>query len=188
MFRETLERELSPYLALSGAQLDLLGQHHSLLSQWNATMNLTRIINLEDMVRLHYCESLFLGRFLPIDNLRIIDVGSGAGFPGIPIAILRPEFHVELLESRLRKAVFLREAVRGINNATVATLRAEELIGRYDWIVSRGVAPAAIIGLQLAPNTALLIGGRAAGELEGVAIRSPWGNHRVMFHVKHAKI
>ena len=78
---------------LPSEQIDLLEAHYNLLTQWNARLNLTRIESVEDAVRLHYCESLFVGTRLPAGPLRIVDVGSGAGFPGIPIAILRPGVH-----------------------------------------------------------------------------------------------
>ena len=110
MFRELLAREFAPYGSLTPEQIDLLEAHYNLLVQWNARLNLTRIDSVEEAVRLHYCESLFVGTRLPAGPLRIVDVGSGAGFPGIPIAILRPECTVTLVESHQRKGVFLREA------------------------------------------------------------------------------
>src|SRR5262245_12319813 len=110
MFRELLAKEFAPYETLTEHQLDQLESHYRLLTAWNKRLNLARLGSVEDAVQLHYCESLYLGRALPLGNLRIVDIGSGAGFPGIPIAILRPECSVTLVESHQRKAVFLREA------------------------------------------------------------------------------
>ena len=115
---------------LTVKQIDLLEAHYNLLVKWNARLNLTRIDSVEEAVRLHYCESLFVGTRLPAGPLRIVDVGSGAGFPGIPIAILRPECTVTLVESHQRKGVFLREASRNLKNVTVVTARAENLDAR----------------------------------------------------------
>lgn len=152
-------------------------------------MNLTRIEELEDAVRLHYCESLFLGKSLPAGALRIADIGSGAGFPGFPVAVIRPESNVDLIESHQRKAVFLREACAELGNARVIAGRAEKLgIGRYDWTVSRAVRPSEALALRLAPQAAVLM---SASDLKGlkqnpVAVNNvPWGTGRVlaMFNV-----
>ena len=84
MFRDLLVREFAPYGSLTVDQIDALEAHYKLLTQWNARLNLTRIESVEDAVRLHYCESLFVGTRLPAGPLRIVDVGSGAGFPEFP--------------------------------------------------------------------------------------------------------
>jgi hypothetical protein len=93
------------FRGLSDAQLDALCDHYSLLLAWNERLNLTRVVSAADAARLHYVESLFLAAQLPPGELRIVDVGSGAGFPGIPVAILRPETRVDLVESHQRKGV-----------------------------------------------------------------------------------
>ena len=96
-----------------------LQRHHELLERWNQRLNLTRI----DSVERNYGESLFLGKHLPEGPLRICDIGSGAGFPGFPVAVLRPDCEVTLIESHQRKAVFLKEAARGIANIRVLAKR-----------------------------------------------------------------
>jgi len=185
MFRELLVREFAPYGSLTVGQIDALEAHYKLLTQWNARLNLTRIESVEDAVRLHYCESLLVGAKLPAGSLRIIDVGSGAGFPGIPIAILRPECEITLVESHQRKGVFLREASRHLECVKVVTDRAENLKAAYDWLVSRAVSPKDILKLNLANNLALLMGSE---EVPGCEQREalPWGTGRyLVFHVKH---
>jgi 16S rRNA (guanine(527)-N(7))-methyltransferase RsmG len=185
MFRELLAREFAPYGSLTTEQIDALEAHYSLLTQWNARLNLTRIESIEEAVRLHYCESLFLGTRLPTGPLRIVDVGTGAGFPGIPIAILRPECNVTLVESHQRKGVFLREAGRNLKNVSVVTERAENLKADFDWLVSRAVLPRDLLKLKLANNLALMVGGE---EVPGSNQREPlpWGTGRyLVFHVKH---
>ena len=184
MFKEVLAAEFAPYGVLSELQLDQLESHFRFLSQWNAKLNLTRIRELADSVRFHYCESLFLARFLPPGSHRIVDIGSGGGFPGIPVAIARPECEVTLVESHQRKAVFLRESSRTLKNVCVLSKRAEEIADRFDWLVSRAVAPSDVLNLRVADNVALLIGDDDAAGLEGSTEQIPWGEHRVLFHVK----
>ncbi|MBV9401852.1 MAG: 16S rRNA (guanine(527)-N(7))-methyltransferase RsmG [Bryobacterales bacterium] len=179
MFRELLFNEFRPYAILTDEQLNKLEAHYHALVRWNKKLNLTRITDLEDAVRFHYCETLYLGLKLPPGPLRIVDVGSGAGFPGIPVAIIRPDLDVTLIESHQRKAVFLRE----FSYVRVLSMRAEDCQERFDWIVARAVSPESILSLKLAPNFALLISDKHS------ANKLPWGNNRaVMFHVKHAKI
>ena len=185
MFRELLAREFASYRALSLEQLDQLESHYELLLRWNAKLNLTRIDTIEEAARLHYCESMFLGERLPPGPLRIVDIGSGGGFPGIPIAILRPECRITLVESHRRKAVFLREAVRNLTNVNVVTDRAENLRGEFEWLVSRAVNPRDVLKLRLANNLAMLVGANDAATF-GNSELLPWGEKRyLVFHVKH---
>jgi 16S rRNA (guanine(527)-N(7))-methyltransferase RsmG len=192
MFRERLAAEFAPYVALSEEQLVLLTRHYELLVHWNQSLNLTRIVGIDEAVRLHYCESLFVGYTLPRVPLRVIDVGSGAGFPGIPLAILRPECTVTLVESHQRKAVFLREASRLLPNVRVISDRAESVSDDWDWVVSRAVRPVDVLAFGLASNQALLM---SSSDLPGLpepvlVHRVPWGSDRVLaeFHVEHQKL
>ena len=184
MFKALLAAEFAPYGALSEVQLEQLEGHYNSLTRWNDRLNLTRIRDLEESVRFHYCESLFCARFLPPGAHRIADIGSGAGFPGIPIAILRPECEVTLVESHQRKAVFLREAARELKNVRVISRRADDLQDIFDWVVSRAVAPEEVLRLKLSPRTALLIGAGDAAKLTGQMEPLPWGKERVLFHVE----
>jgi 16S rRNA G527 N7-methylase RsmG len=114
-----------------------------------------------------------------------VDVGSGAGFPGIPLAILRPEDSVTLIESHKRKGVFLSEAVRNLMNVKVVTDRAENLEDRFDWLVSRAVSLGDVLKLNLAKNLAILVGADDAGTFQNSELL-PWGDRRhLVFHVKH---
>ena len=185
MFRGLLVREFAPYGSLTLEQIDALEEHYNLLTRWNARLNLTRIDSVEDAVRLHYCESLFVGTRLPAGPLRIVDVGSGAGFPGIPIAILRPECAITLVESHQRKGVFLREATRNLKNVSSVTDRAENLEPGFDWLVSRAVLPKDVVKLKLAKTLALLVGSKEVRGCDRLE-RLPWGSGRYLaFHVKH---
>jgi 16S rRNA (guanine(527)-N(7))-methyltransferase RsmG len=185
MFRELLVREFAPYGSLTVEQIDALEAHYNLLTQWNSRLNLTRIESVEDAVRLHYCESLFMGTKLPAGPLRIVDVGSGAGLPGIPIAILRPECNVTLVESHRRKGVFLREATRKLMNVSVVTDRAENLVAEYEWAISRAVTPGDVLKLRLTKNFAALVGPEDMATFDRSEL-VPWGTGRyLVFHVKH---
>ncbi len=187
-FRELLINNLSGICELSDLQLDLLESHYNLLRHWNERMNLTAIRDVESIVVRHYCESLFLGTLLPEGDLRITDIGSGAGFPGVPLAVLRPNCRVTLVESNLRKAVFLREATRGWTNVAVEGCRAEVLKSRYDLLVSRAVAAKDVLRLvpSLAPALALLAGHEDESKLLkinniewGKPVPLPWGERRI---------
>jgi 16S rRNA (guanine527-N7)-methyltransferase len=175
-FKSLLKLEFSPYGTPTGDQLTLLEQHYQLLLRWNQKMNLTRITSVGDAVRYHYCESLYLARSLPEGALRIVDIGSGAGFPGVPVAIYRPDCEVHLVESHQRKAVFLSEATRDLPNTRVLAVRSEDVTETYDWMISRAVRPDDVLELHLAPNVAVL---GTEGE------KLPWGESRALFHVKH---
>jgi 16S rRNA (guanine527-N7)-methyltransferase len=98
----------------------------ALLLRWNTRINLTAVRDPGSIVRRHFAESLFAAELIPASGITLLDFGSGAGFPGIPIAIARPEIAVTLAESQGRKAAFLREAVRTLG------LRAEVWAGRVE--------------------------------------------------------
>ena len=98
--------------------LPQLSTYLDLLLKWNARTNLTAIREPEEIVRRHFGESLFAARQLDLNTPTLLDFGSGAGFPGLPIALLRPDIKVTLAESQNKKATFLREAVRTLNLPT----------------------------------------------------------------------
>jgi 16S rRNA (guanine527-N7)-methyltransferase len=107
---------LVPYLPdASATLLSQLCVYLDLVLKWNARTNLTAIRDPEEIVRRHFGESLFVGRHLAPETSTLLDFGSGAGFPGIPIALLRRDIQVTLAESQNKKASFLREAVRTLN-------------------------------------------------------------------------
>jgi len=131
---------LDPFLrgaSLSAKLAAQLQTYLDLLLRWNARTNLTSIRNPEQIVTRHFGESLFAARLLQEHGafassasvpVTLADVGSGAGFPGIPIKLLVPELHLTLIESQNKKATFLREVLRAldIQNAEVYCGRAED--------------------------------------------------------------
>ncbi|MGB8259619.1 MAG: 16S rRNA (guanine(527)-N(7))-methyltransferase RsmG [Terracidiphilus sp.] len=112
----------------------------ALLVRWNARMNLTAVRDEEGILARHFVESIACARALPPGLGSVLDFGSGAGFPGIPIALCRPELKVTLAESQGKKAAFLNEAVRTLGlRAEVHSGRAETLAAGYDCVVLRAV-------------------------------------------------
>jgi len=142
-FKSALEAALASLdLAnLSEEQIAQLVKHYSLMRAWNRRINLTRIVEPDGAARLHYADSLFGGRFIEYAR-RILDIGSGAGFPALPLAVLRPDVEVTALEANQKKSVFLNEARDdlGLANFKVATARLEsfDLTG-YDLLTSRAL-------------------------------------------------
>lgn len=96
---------------LTDVQLSRLAQYHALLAERSKTQNLTRIVGLQDMILKHYVDCLLVNRFLPELPSPLLDLGTGAGFPGIVLKIMDPEMTVILAESVGKKVAFLREAV-----------------------------------------------------------------------------
>ena len=103
---------LAPYFDPPAPILPRLVLYLDLLLKWNARTNLTAIRGPEEIVRRHFGESLFAARHLDSHTPTLLDFGSGAGFPGLPIALLHPHIAVTLAESQNKKATFLREAIR----------------------------------------------------------------------------
>ena len=136
----------------------------ALLLKWNARMNLTAIRDPEQILRRHVAESLFAASLVPQSARTLLDYGSGAGLPGIPIAVARPEISVTLAESQGKKAAFLRESVRTLAlNAEVWAARVESMPPDrlFDAVTLRAVdkmAEACRSAVhRLAPGGALLV-------------------------------
>lgn len=186
MFADLLRVRLRGIAELSSAQVELLQSHYELLVRWNRRLNLTRIESVEAAVERHYCESLFLAAHLAGSAQRIVDVGSGAGFPGFPVAVLRPDCEITLVEAHQRKAVFLREASRDLPNVRVLAVRAEDVAGVYDRVISRAVSYEDLSGVlkRLARAADLLTGAEEPPESMGFAWREaillPWGRQRFL--------
>ena len=176
---DVIRREMAPIMPIGSGELQALEDHYRLILKWNPKMNLTTVTKVEEAAIRHYCESLFLA--VQVRDGSVVDVGSGPGFPGIPLAVVSPACGVALVESHQRKAVFLREAVRDLPNARVISERAESLTGRYDWLVSRAVDPGSLMKLRIAGRYALLLGADDALQLGSEQIVPlPWGDRRVL--------
>ncbi len=138
-------------IELSAEQIDRFNAYYEHLVEWNARINLTAITGYSQVEVLHFLDSLSVARALRpggLDGKKLIDVGAGAGFPGLPLAIAFPELNVTLLEATGKKALFLDFVSRALGLPNVAVLkgRAEELGHRpehreqYDFATARAVA------------------------------------------------
>ena len=128
-------------LPLAGADLaGKLEAYLGLLVRWNARMNLTAVRDSAGILSRHFLESIACAHRLPAGVGTLLDFGSGAGFPGIPVALCRPEIAVTLAESQGKKAAFLQEAVRTLGiSVVVYSARAELLQKRFDYVTLRAV-------------------------------------------------
>ena len=116
------------HLVLTEDQCQQAASYLQLLQKWNKKVNLTGIRSPEEAVRLHFLESFFAAKQLPSGYLRVVDVGSGAGFPGLAMKIVRPDLRVVLLDSRKKKVMFQKEVIRRleIQHVSAYQLRLEE--------------------------------------------------------------
>lgn len=116
-------------------------EYLALLLRWNAKLNLTALRKPEQIVQRHFAESIFAAGQIPQTTKTLLDFGSGAGLPGIPISICRPEISVTLAESQQKKAAFLKEVVRALRlKAEVVAGRVESMPDRlFDVVVLRAV-------------------------------------------------
>lgn len=187
MTPERLKKLLAPFLGevqLSEAQLHQVSTYLALLLKWNRSINLTAISDPEEIITRHFGESLFAARllFAPDSRERAVDVGSGAGFPGLPLKIWSPGLELSLVESNQKKAVFLKEVVRALDltGVTVLTGRAEELNLQANVVSLRAVErfeailPVARRLVSRGGRMALLIGSSQATIAESILSDMSW--------------
>src|SRR5271154_7070181 len=117
----------------------------SMLLKWNSKISLTTVVDPVEILKFHIGESLFAGPAVPVENGRLADVGSGAGFPGLPLAMLLPKLYVVLIESNLKKATFMSEVIRALElrNAKVWRGRVEDMplgnADRFEFVTARAL-------------------------------------------------
>jgi len=119
-------------------------RYMELLLRWNEKVLLTSVRDPQDVLRLHFGESMFAAHAVPIKKGRLADVGSGAGFPGLPLRLVVPDLEVTLIESSAKKAAFLLEVVRTLelDRVTIYRGRAEDMPRserQFDFITARAV-------------------------------------------------
>ena len=145
----TIRKALSEFqIELDAKQIGQIQEYIKLLLAWNEKVNLTAIRDPLDILHRHFCESMFATKVLDISRCRLADIGTGGGFPGLPLKILLPEAEMFLVESSVKKATFLAEVVR-----TLSLTNVHVLVSRYDEL-----------GEEIAPVDYLLA--RALGEFE----------------------
>lgn len=127
--------------------LNKLEEYYNLLIEWNKKMNLTRIVSKNDVYLKHFYDSLTIVKCIDLSkSLNLVDVGTGAGFPGIVLKIFFPSLNIILIESLEKKVKFLKEIIKKLNlkNIEIINMRAEDFSRKvrekYDLVVSRAVA------------------------------------------------
>lgn len=154
-------------IVLNELQLNQFIKYYKLLVKWNSVMNLTSIIDFDDVLKKHFVDSLSLvvTGINMNEQLKLIDVGTGAGFPGIPLKIAFPELRVTLLDSLNKRVQFLNEVIgeleldfiNAIHGRAEDAARIKEERGGYDICVSRAVANLSVLSEYTIPF--LKIGG-----------------------------
>jgi 16S rRNA (guanine527-N7)-methyltransferase len=143
---DEIARALSPFLTkpLADPQLVRISKYAALLKRWNQTIPLTSIEDDSEILIRHFGESIFAASLLPIGRGRLADVGSGAGFPGLPLKIALPDLQVSLIEPNIKKCAFLREvqANLGLSGVEIVRTRYEDFRSApdsFDFISSRAL-------------------------------------------------
>ena len=159
---------------VDAALAERLDIYARLLVEWNEKMNLTAITDPTDIVIKHFADSLSAAPLLPTGEFSLIDVGTGAGFPGVPLAMLRPDCSLTLLDSLNKRLIFLDEVCKAVGvNATFLHLRAEdggkkaELREQYDVATARAVGALPLLCEYCLPY--VKVGGRF------LALKGPTG-------------
>jgi 16S rRNA (guanine527-N7)-methyltransferase len=177
---------LQPFIQLDESRLRAISTYIDLLLKWNARMNLTAIRGSNEIVQRHFGESLFAAKHL-LEHKRpqtAIDLGSGAGFPGVPFAMLAPDVQVTLIESQQKKATFLRELVRvlELKNVKVFCDRGENYRETAELVMLRAVERfenalrMAINLTTVGGRVGLMIGSAQVELAKGLSTEISWGD------------
>lgn len=142
---EVINKALREFqLQITPEQVASIQRYMSMLLAWNEKVNLTAIRDPVEVLYRHFCESMYAAVAVPLSAGRLADVGSGGGFPGLALKIARPDLHVFLIESNVKKATFLAEVVRELDltDTRVLVSRYEELgeeVAPLDFVCSRAL-------------------------------------------------
>jgi 16S rRNA (guanine527-N7)-methyltransferase len=179
-----IDRLLEPFIQLDEMRLAAISKYIDLLIKWNARINLTAIRAPEEIVQRHFGESLFAANHLLAERSvkTAIDLGSGAGFPGVPFALLAPAAEVTLIESSQKKSTFLKELIYslGLKNVKVFCGRAESYSQSAELVMLRAVEkfeqvlPLAVTLVSHGGNLALLVGASQIDLARGLPPQVQW--------------
>ncbi|MBA7559580.1 16S rRNA (guanine(527)-N(7))-methyltransferase RsmG [Candidatus Atribacteria bacterium 1244-E10-H5-B2] len=148
---------------INNEQIRKFSRYLELLVQWNQKINLTSLKTPKEIIIKHFLDSIscvkVINKYVNIEGISVIDVGAGAGFPGMPIKIIYPSIRLSLLEARKKKTIFLEKVTEEINFQKVKILNGRaEIFGRsvdfrekYDIVISRAVAPLNVLSEYCLP-------------------------------------
>jgi len=194
----TIAGLLRPFAEPNPVQLEQTATYLNLLLKWNAKVNLTSVRGPRQMIMRHFGESYFAARELLSSEpaATVIDLGSGAGFPGLPLAMFEPAVQVTLIESNAKKVAFLNEVIAALKlgNVRVVRQRAEDYAGSADLVTMRAVErfeAAARIAIRLVRpgggRLALMIGASQVGAAKQAVGELAWSTPREV-PVSHSRI
>lgn len=181
---DIVRKAIEPYgISVTGTLADGIRTYLELLLSWNRKMSLTAVTDPEEILRFHFGESMFAAAAEKITIGRLADVGTGAGFPGIPIKMIAPGISLSLIEANGKKAVFLAEVVRelGLSGVEIVRGRVESMPGagvNFDIVAARALGGYGDL-LRLAKDRLLAQGGRVlfwlgGDEVRGVRTEQGW--------------
>ena len=165
---------------LTAEQLEKFETYYAMLIDWNTRVNLTAITEPEDVANKHFIDSLAAAPYLPL-GARVVDVGTGAGFPGIPLLIIRPDLKLTLMDSLQKRLVFLEAVLSALDlKAECVHARAEDMgqnpryRERFDAALSRAVSALPVLAELTLPlvkvgGVSIAYKGDAGAELEASA-------------------
>lgn len=163
MEKKRFEEEMSKKSKILGVrfsveQIEQFYKYMNLLIEWNEKMNLTAITEPKEIILKHFIDSITILKYID-DNSKLVDVGTGAGFPGVPLSIMNPTLKITLVDSLNKRLIFLQEVVKELNlkNIEIVHTRAEEFgqnknyREKFDIATSRAVANLATLSEYLVP-------------------------------------
>jgi len=165
-------------IVVTDYQLERLTTFLDLLFRWNRKINLTALTGVDEAIDRLLLEPLAAARHLPDTPGRLIDLGSGGGSPAIPLALSQPEYELTMVESKARKAAFLREATRvlGLSRATVETTRFQALLSGSHW---RGYTVFSVRAVRIEREVLIELSGFLEDGGLGMVFRGPTGPDQV---------
>ena len=155
---EMLEKSKILGVRFSVEQIEQFYRYMNLLIEWNEKMNLTAITEPKEIILKHFIDSITILKYID-DNSKLVDVGTGAGFPGVPLSIMNPTLKITLVDSLNKRLIFLQEVVKELNlkNIEIVHARAEEFgqnkncREKFDIATSRAVANLSTLSEYLVP-------------------------------------